>query len=377
MTSTATSTVSGILELPPKKNAGHLRDPKRGFRPGATDCIVPEKLVQRYRLREGLTVEGPVESGRKGGAPQLRDIVAVNGQDPAAFSELQPFEDGVVVDPSEALTFETASDVHLTRVIDLITPIGKGQRGLIVAPPRSGKTIMLEQMALAIQQNHPECVLIVMLVDERPEEVTHFRMATRALVLASSNDQDTDQHVRVSRMGVAMAKRLVEYGKDVVILLDSLTRLGRAFNKTVNSGRVMSGGVDINALQEPKRMFGAARNIEGGGSLTILATCLIDTGSRMDELIFQEFKGTGNMEIILDRDMADRRVYPAIDVPRSGTRKEELLFPADQLKQRFALRRVLTDMKPIPAMEGLLKLMAKHPTNGELLAFLSSGRGSL
>ncbi|MDX9710662.1 MAG: transcription termination factor Rho [Trichloromonas sp.] len=377
MTSTATSTVCGVLELPPKKNAGHLRDPKRGFRPGPTDCLVPERLVQRYRLREGLTVEGPVETGRKGGQRQLRDVTSINGQDPAALSELRPFEDGVVIDPAEALTFETAADVYLTRVIDLITPIGKGQRGLIVAPPRSGKTVMLEQMALAIQQNHPDCILIVMLVDERPEEVTHFRTATKAMVLASSNDQDTDQHVRVSRMGVAMAKRLVEYGKDVVVLLDSLTRLGRAFNKTVNSGRVMSGGVDINALQEPKRMFGAARNIEGGGSLTILATCLIDTGSRMDELIFQEFKGTGNMEIILDRDMADRRVYPAIDVPRSGTRKEELLFPADQLKQRFALRRVLTDMKPIPAMEGLLKLLERHPTNSELLAFLSSGRASV
>jgi len=376
MAAEAKATARGVLELQ-RKGGGILRDTKRCFRPRPEDCFVPNQLIKRFHLRDGLVLEGPTQNSRRGRSSQLAEISSVNNDDPAAYAELKPFEDGVVIDPTETLYFETEPDVYLTRVLDLITPIGKGQRGLIVSPPRSGKTVMLEQMANAIEKNSPECLLVIMLVDERPEEVTHFRTVSGGMVLASSNDQELDQHVRVSRLGVAMAQREVEYGRDVIILLDSLTRLGRAFNKTVNSGRVMSGGVDINALREPKRMFGAARNIEGGGSLTILATCLIDTGSRMDELIFQEFKGTGNMEIILDREMADRRVYPAIDVPRSGTRKEELLFPSDQLAQRNALRRVLTGMKPIPAMEGLLTVMGKYPTNTGLLEYLGSGRAGL
>ena len=376
MAAEARATARGVLELQ-RKGGGILRDPKRCFRPRPEDCFVPDQWIKRFRLREGLVLEGPTQNSRRGQSSQLAEISSVNSQEPELYSQLKPFEDGVVIDPTETLYFETEPDVYLTRVLDLITPIGKGQRGLIVAPPRTGKTVMLEQMAHAIEKNNPDCLLVIMLIDERPEEVTHFRTVSGGMVLASSNDQELDQHVRVSRLAVAMAQREVEYGRDVIILLDSLTRLGRAFNKTVNSGRVMSGGVDINALREPKRMFGAARNIEGGGSLTILATCLIDTGSRMDELIFQEFKGTGNMEIILDQEMADRRVYPAIDVPRSGTRKEELLFPSDELTQRHALRRVLTGMKPIPAMEGLLTVMGKYPTNGELLEYLGSGRAGL
>jgi len=376
MAAEAKATARGVLELQ-RKGGGILRDPKRCFRPRPEDCFVPNQLIQKFRLREGLVLEGPTQNSRRGRSSQLAEISSVNGREPELYSQLKPFEDGVVIDPTETLYFETEPDVYLTRVLDLITPIGKGQRGLIVSPPRSGKTVMLEQMAGAIEKNSPDCLLVIMLIDERPEEVTHFRTVSGGMVLASSNDQELDQHVRVSRLAIALAQREVEYGRDVIILLDSLTRLGRAFNKTVNSGRVMSGGVDINALREPKRMFGAARNIEGGGSLTILATCLIDTGSRMDELIFQEFKGTGNMEIILDQEMADRRVYPAIDVPRSGTRKEELLFPAEELTQRNALRRVLTGMKPIPAMEGLLTVMGKYPTNGELLEYLGSGRAGL
>jgi transcription termination factor Rho len=370
MSSVASATVRGVLELP-ERSAGHLRDSTRDFRPRTTDPLVPLKLVSRYRLRQGLIIEGRLGASR-GGVPELAEIISVNDQPPEKFGELTPLEDGTVIDPMEPLKFETDADLFLPRIIDLVTPIGKGQRGLIVAPPRTGKTVMLEQMAVAVEKNNQECQLIMMLVDERPEEVTHFRRAIKGLVLASSNDQETEQHVRVSKLGIDMAKRMVEYGRDVVVFLDSLTRLGRAFNKTVNSGRIMSGGVDIRALQEPKKMFGAARKIEGGGSLTIIATCLIETGSRMDELIFEEFKGTGNMEIILNREMADRRVYPAIDVPRSGTRKEHLLFPADQLEQRNALRRVITDMKPIPAMEAMLKIMKQYKSNRELLQFLKS-----
>jgi transcription termination factor Rho len=376
MNSTATPTVRGVLELP-ERSSGWLRDPIRDFRPRTTDAIVPRKLVDRYHLKEGLVLEGVTARGHgPAGNPELVQILKVNDLPPEKFGELTPFEDGTVIDPMQTLRFETTPDQMLPRVIDLITPIGKGQRGLIVAPPRTGKTIMLEQMAIAVEANNPECYVMLLLVDERPEEVTHFRRAIKGQVLASSNDQDVEQHVRVSRLGIAMAKRMVEQGRDVVMFLDSLTRLGRAFNKTVNSGRIMSGGVDIQALQEPKRMFGAARKIEHGGSLTIIATALIDTGSRMDELIFQEFKGTGNMEIILDREMADRRVYPAIDVPRSGTRKEHLLFPPDELAQRNALRRTLVGMKPIPAMEAMLKLLTDYPTNREMLDFLARRTGS-
>ncbi len=376
MNPTATPTVRGVLELP-ERSSGWLRDPLRDFRPRTTDAIVPRKLADRYRLKEGLFIEGVAGRGHNpSGNPELVQILKVNDLPPEKFGELIPFEDGTVIDPMQTLRFETQPDQMLPRVIDLITPIGKGQRGLIVAPPRTGKTVMLEQMAIAVEANNPECYVVMLLVDERPEEVTHFRRAIKGQVLASSNDQDVEQHVRVSRIGVSMAKRLVEHGRDVVMFLDSLTRLGRAFNKTVNSGRIMSGGVDIIALQEPKRMFGAARKIEHGGSLTIIATALIDTGSRMDELIFQEFKGTGNMEIILDREMADRRVYPAIDVPRSGTRKEHLLFPPDELAQRNALRRTLVGMKPIPAMEAMLKLLTDYPTNREMLDFLARRTGS-
>jgi len=253
-------------------------------------------------------------------------------------------------------------------VLDLLTPIGKGQRGLIVSPPRAGKTIMLEQMAAAVSQNDPDVHLMLLLVDERPEEVTHFRRTTGGEVLASSNDQDVQQHVRLSRLAFAKAKAEVEFGRDVVVFLDSLTRLGRAFNKAVpSSGRTLSGGVDIHALAEPKRMFGAARNIEGGGSLTVVATCLIETGSRMDDLIFQEFKGTGNMEVVLDRDLAERRLWPAMDVLQSGTRKEERLVSAEDLHKRHLIRRRLAGNRPAEALQTLLKAMEKYPSNRQLL----------
>ena len=268
---------------------------------------------------------------------------------------------------------ETGPEPMTTRVIDLLTPIGRGQRALIVSPPRAGKTILLEHMAAAVRKNYPDVHVMMLLVDERPEEVTHFRRSTGAEVLASSNDLEVEQHVRLARMAFARAKVEVEFGRDVVLFMDSLTRLGRAFNKAIpSSGRTMSGGVDIRALEEPKRLFGAARKIENGGSLTVVATCLIDTGSRMDELIFQEFKGTGNMELVLSRELSERRLYPAIDILASGTRKEERLVTPEDLKKRYAIRRRLAGSKPVEALESLLAALAKYPSNREMLNALSA-----
>lgn len=367
MTEAEQGTARGVLEVQ-DRGYGFLRNAERDFRPERGDVFVPPGLVAKRRLKTGLILEGPTQPDKKGRGLQLADVASICGHSPDEYVDLVPFDRLTVIDPEETLWLETGPEPITTRVLDLLTPIGKGQRGLIVSPPRAGKTIMLEQMATAVHTNHPDVTLMMVLVDERPEEVTHFRRNTGAEVLASSNDQDTEQHVRMARMAFAKAKAEVEFGRDVVLFMDSLTRLGRAFNKAVpSSGRTMSGGVDINALQEPKRMFGAARNIEHGGSLTVIATCLIDTGSRMDELIFQEFKGTGNMEVVLDRDLAERRLWPAMDVLSSGTRKEERLVPPDDLQKRFLIRRRLAGSKPVEALESLLAAMSKYPSNRELL----------
>ena len=368
MTDSSQQTARGVLELQQDRSYGFLRLPERDFRPTGSDVFVPPGLVARHRLKTGLTLEGPVQRDKKGRGLQLAEVTSICGQPPEKYLALVPFERLTVIDPEEVLWLETGPEPTTTRIMDLLTPIGKGQRGLIVSPPRAGKTILLEHVARAVCQNYPDIEATMVLVDERPEEVTHFRRTTGADVLASSNDQDVEQHVRLARLAFAKAKAGVEFGRDVVLFLDSLTRLGRAFNKAVpSSGRTMSGGVDIRALEEPKRMFGAARKIEGGGSLTVLATCLIDTGSRMDELIFQEFKGTGNMELVLDRELSERRLFPAIDILASGTRKEERLVSPEDLKKRYAIRRRLAGSKKIEALESLLAVLAKHPSNHDLM----------
>jgi len=367
MTQAEQGTARGVLEVQ-DRGYGFLRKADRDFRPERGDIFVPPGLVAKRRLKTGLTLEGPTQPDKKGRGLQLADVESICGHSPDEYAGLVPFDRLTVIDPEEALWLETGPEPVLTRVLDLLTPIGKGQRGLIVSPPRAGKTIMLEQMAAGVHTNYPDVTLMMVLVDERPEEVTHFRRTTGAEVLASSNDQDTEQHVRMVRMAFAKARAEVEFGRDVVLFMDSLTRLGRAFNKAVpSSGRTMSGGVDIKALQEPKRMFGAARNIEDGGSLTVIATCLIDTGSRMDELIFQEFKGTGNMEVVLSQELAERRLWPAMDVLTSGTRKEERLVPPEDLQKRYLIRRRLAGSRPVEALESLLSAMSKYPSNRELL----------
>jgi transcription termination factor Rho len=347
---------------------GFLRQPDRDFRPAPGDIFVPPNLVSKLRLRTGLVLEGPTQRDPRGRGMQLAAVTSVCGHTPDEYATLKPWDSLTVIDPVDILWLETGPEPMTTRVMDLLTPVGRGQRALIVSPPRAGKTILLEHMAAAVRKNYPQVQVMMVLVDERPEEVTHFRRSTGAEVLASSNDMDVEQHVRLARMAFGKAKAMVEFGHDVVLFLDSLTRLGRAFNKNVvSSGRTMSGGVDIRALEEPKRMFGAARKIENGGSLTVIATCLIETGSRMDDLIFQEFKGTGNMELVLSRELSERRLYPAIDILSSGTRKEERLVTPEDLKKRYAIRRRLADSKPVEALEALLAALAKYPSNKDLL----------
>jgi transcription termination factor Rho len=370
-------TARGVLELH-EKGYGFLRDPGRDFRPTGNDVFVPPGLVKKWGLKAGVALEGPLHADKRGRGLQLADVTSIGGRPPDAYRALVPFDRLTVVDPYEPLWLETRPDLLTTRVVDLLVPIGKGQRALIVSPPRAGKTILLEHMASAVRTNHPDVKVVMLLVDERPEEVTHFRRSIPgAAVLASSNDQDVEQHVRLSRMAFAQARAEVEFGGEVVLFMDSLTRLGRAFNKAIpSSGRTMSGGVDIRALEEPKRMFGAARKIEGGGSLTVVATCLIETGSRMDELIFQEFKGTGNMECVLSRELAERRLFPAIDILASGTRKEEKFVSAGELRKRFAIRRRLAGEKPVEAMEALLAALESYPTNKDLLDAMEPGKAS-
>ena len=361
------SNFSGVLELHPKGH-GYLRDLKKNLRASANDVYIGGPLLAKYRLRQGAILKGRVDPASRGGeGPRMLEVVEIDGRDPDLYSGLRSFDDLTAIDPHERIRLETAAEPLGMRVMDLLTPVGKGQRGLIVAPPRTGKTILLQQIAAAVAINHPEIHLMVLLVDERPEEVTDMKRSVRGEVLASSSDQDTDEHIRLAQLTIDRAKRIAEAGGQVLILLDSLTRLARAYNKNSSSGRTMSGGMDIKAMDVPKRLFGSARVFEEGGSLTVLATALIETGSRMDDLIFQEFKGTGNMEVVLDRKLSDRRVWPAIDIQQSGTRKEELLLDPQTLARVTLLRRSLSDIKPVEAMESLVRQLQKYPTNAAFL----------
>ncbi len=356
----------GIVEIS-GKGFGFLRDPKKGYTQNPSDIFVTPEIARGFNLRDGQWVKGHTRRGNRGA--QLYKLVEVNGEDPERSREQPAFDELTVVSPLERFTLETVPDRHTTRIIDLFTPIGKGQRGLIVAPPRTGKTTLLQHIADAVVKNHPETKLIILLVDERPEEVTDIRRTVpSAEIMASSNDMDVKSHTRIAQLAIERAKRLCEAGQDVFILLDSITRVGRAFNNAMSGGgRTMSGGVDARALEIPRRIFAAARNSEEAGSITIVATALIDTGSRMDDLIFQEFKGTGNMELVLDRKISDQRIYPSIDIFLSGTRREELLIPADDLHKIGVIRRGLSGYKPIEAIERLIFFMKKFPTNSEML----------
>ena len=347
-----------------------LRSPDANYLPGPDDIYISPSQLRRFGLRTGDTVEGPIRSPKEGERYfALLQVHAINFDDPESIKHKVHFDNLTPLYPEERFHMEIddpeAKDLS-ARVIDLVAPLGKGQRALITAPPRTGKTVLLQNIAKSITANHPEAYLIVLLIDERPEEVTDMSRTVRGEVVASTFDEPATRHVQVTEMVIEKAKRLVEHGRDVVILLDSITRLGRAYNTTVpSSGKVLTGGVDANALQRPKRFFGAARNIEEGGSLTIIATALIDTGSRMDEVIFEEFKGTGNSEIILDRKVADKRIYPAMDILKSGTRKEDLLVPKGDLAKIFVLRRILSSMGTTDAMEFLNDKLRQTKNNAE------------
>ena len=355
---------------------GFLRSPEANYLPGPDDIYVSPSQIRKFDLQTGDTVSGQIRQPKEGERYfALIKVEAVNFEPPDRIRDRVFFENLTPLYPQERIRLEAASDNLSARVMDLMVPIGKGQRGLIVAPPRTGKTMLLQNIANSITTNHPEVYLIVLLIDERPEEVTDMQRSVKGEVISSTFDEPAQRHVQVAEMVIEKAKRLVEHKKDVVILLDSITRLARAYNTIVPaSGKVLSGGVDSNALQRPKRFFGAARNIEEGGSLTIIATALIDTGSRMDEVIFEEFKGTGNLEIHLDRKLADRRVFPAIDIQKSGTRKEELLIPKDDLNRVWVLRKVLTPLSPVEGMELLLSKMAKTKSNAEFLGSMANGK---
>jgi transcription termination factor Rho len=329
-------------------------------------------MIEKYGLRQGVMINGMVQQARKQQGPRLREILDVDGISPDEYADVKTFDSLTPINPEEWFRLEVGAEPLTTRVMDLLTPLGKGQRALIVAPPRTGKTIMLQHISRGISTNYPGVKLIVLLVDERPEEVTDMRRNVDGEVVASSLDQDVESHVRISQLIVERCRRLAEMGRDVFLLMDSITRLARAFNKWVgNTGRTMSGGVDIKAMDVPKKLFATARAFEEGGSLTIVGTALIDTGSRMDELIFQEFKGTGNMELVLDRKLADRRVWPAIDITQSGTRREELLHDAETLHTVTMLRRTLTTMHPVDAMEQLTKQLSRFQSNAEFLQLIS------
>ncbi len=371
--SATTEVGSGYLEIS-EKGFGFLRSADNHFQPKPSDIFVTPDTIKKSFLREGCFVSGGLQPPHRGTSPQLKTVESVNNMPFSEYTKSVRFENLTTIDPIEKFKLETSSDLLETRIIDMVTPIGKGTRGIIVAPPRTGKTTILKQIANAVTENHPEVHVLVLLIDERPEEVTDFQRSVKAEVVASSNDQDLETHVRLSRFMIERCRRMVEAGKDVFVLLDSLTRVARAYNSVHGgSGRTMTGGVDARALEIPRKMFAAARKIENGGSLTILATALVDTGSRMDELIFQEFKGTGNMELVLDRKLSDRRLFPAIDIPKSGTRKEEKLFPKHQIEAVRKLRRMMVDLNPVEAMETLIAALKKHKTNEELLAKLEKG----
>jgi transcription termination factor Rho len=359
----------GVVEVL-QDGFGFLRSPDANYLPGPDDIYISPSQIRRFSLRTGDTVEGQIRSPKEGERYfALLKVNRINFEDPDKARHKVHFDNLTPLYPDERFKMEvedpTRKDMS-SRVIDLVAPLGKGQRGLIVAPPRTGKTVLLQNIARSITTNHPECYLIVLLIDERPEEVTDMQRTVRGEVISSTFDEPAVRHVQVAEMVIEKAKRLVEHGRDVVILLDSITRLGRAYNTVVpSSGKVLTGGVDANALQRPKRFFGAARNIEEGGSLTIIATALIDTGSRMDEVIFEEFKGTGNSEIVLDRKVADKRVFPSMDILKSGTRKEELLVPKGDLQKVFVLRRILSSMGVVDAIEFLLDKLKQTKSNAE------------
>lgn len=402
------ATFTGVLEMHPK-GYGFLRQQERHYSPQPGDPYVSGQLIDRLGLSEGLLLSGPLEpgprndghqqnnfhrndrhghhrgngrnqqrggnqrgGGNQGTGPRLSRVDTIEGVEPAKFSR-RNFDELTAIDPKEPIRLETGKEPLTTRVMDLLTPIGKGQRGLIVAPPRTGKTILLQHIAHAVATNHPEMHLIVLLIDERPEEVTEMKRTIKGEVIASSNDRDSLTHVRTAELVVERARRLAEMGKQTFVLLDSLTRLARAYNKNTGAGgRTMSGGVDSRALEVPKRLFGTARCFEEGGSLTVLGTALIETGSRMDDVIFQEFKGTGNMELVLDRKLSDRRIYPAIDIAQSGTRKEERLLTPETYRKVSLLRRTLVDINPIQAMEGLIARLGESPSNQAFLDRISA-----
>ena len=363
-------TASGILQIN-EKGFGFLRQPESNYMPSSKDVFVPRNLIQQFKLREGIQISGTTRSSEWRGRPradQLASVELINETDPDRYTCATEFTKLTSVDPTERLELSAGNPNLSMRVMDLIAPIGKGQRGLIVAPPKTGKTTLIEEIAEAVADNHPEAHLVVLLVDERPEEVTHMKRRVRGEVIASSADQGADLHLQIARLVHERVKRLVECKEDVVMLLDSITRLARASNReTSRRGRTMTGGVDSRALEFPRKFFGAARKAEEGGSLTIIATALIDTGSQMDEVIFQEFKGTGNLELVLDRKLAERRIFPAIDISKSGTRKEEKLFDADTMPAINLLRRALAGKKPIEAMELLLKGLGETKDNLEFL----------
>ena len=364
----------GILEMHPN-GYGFLRSPDTNYVRERTDPFVPATMIERYRLREGVSIKALVQPGRRQQGPRVREIQEVEGMPPEQYVNVKTFDQLTPINPETWLRLETAQQPITTRVMDLLTPLGKGQRALIVAPPRTGKTVLLQQVSQAISTNHPDLQLVMLLIDERPEEVTDMRRTVKGEVMASSLDCDVESHVRLSQLVIERCKRMAESGKDVFLLMDSITRMARAFNKWVgNTGRTMSGGVDIKALDIPKKLFATARVFEEGGSLTIVATALIDTGSRMDELIFQEFKGTGNMELVLDRKLSDRRVWPSIDISQSGTRREEKLLDANTLHAVGMLRRTLSTMQHVDAMEQLIKQLAKFKSNREFISLIASSR---
>ncbi len=364
----------GVLENLPE-GFGFLRSANYNYLPSPDDIYVSPSQIRKFRLRTGDTISGQVRSPKEGEKYfALLKIEAINFESPELESEKIPFDDLTPYFPNEKFILEIGKDELSMRIMDLLTPIGKGQRGLIVSPPRAGKTILLQKIANSITQNHPDVIEIILLINERPEEVTDMKRSVKGEVISSTFDEPAERHVQVAEMVIEKARRLIEYKKDVVILLDSLTRLARAYNTIVpHSGKILTGGVDSNALQRPRRFFGSARNIEEGGSLTIIATALIDTGSRMDDVIFEEFKGTGNMELHLDRRLVDKRLFPAIDIEKSGTRREELLIPADDLSKLWLLRKALSSMNVIEVMELLVDRLKKTKTNKEFLESMAKG----
>lgn len=369
--------VTGTFEAD-AKGGGRLRAPELTYQARKHDPLILPAVGRALHLRGGESIVAQASPGARNGAPQIarrEDLKTINGRSVEEYTELKPFDELTAVNPDRRIHFEIPGGPLSMRVVDLLTPIGFGQRGLVVAPPRTGKTVLLQQMAAGVAANHPNLYMIVLLIDERPEEVTEMRRSVHGEVVASCNDLDVESHVRLARIITQKAKRLVECGRDVLILLDSLTRLGRAFNSRFRgAGRIMSGGLDSRALTEPKAVFGSARNVEEGGSLTIIASCLIETGSRMDEVIFNEFKGTGNMEITLSREMANRRLWPAIDLTQSGTRKEELLLSQEELLASQGIRRVLFDRGSVRSMDTLLAEMGKFPDNRKFVAEVAASR---